>query len=156
MESEIQTLNPVFLLVELIAEILLRLQVKYLLKFNVLMFDSHENNLMDCSVSSLFYDHVTRIIDLDYPAKISYESIKLVGSVNGVICVAIKEKDLNKLSSSETGFFYMNGFGYNALHNDYKVMVIYKNVGDDNLHYNVGKIYSLNNNSWKRLYDLQM
>ncbi|WMV37479.1 hypothetical protein MTR67_030864 [Solanum verrucosum] len=111
------------LLGELITEILLKLQVKHLLKFNcvskfllglicslefvkihlrrsanektchrhMLKFDSPENNLKDCSVNSLFYDHVTRTIDVDYLPKVSYESIKFVGSVNVLICVAIEE-----------------------------------------------------------------
>ncbi|KAG5620686.1 hypothetical protein H5410_005904 [Solanum commersonii] len=71
-------------------------------------------------------------IDLDYYAKISYESIKLVGSFNELICVAIEEKtcfsgirQLRSLtfSSSETDFFYMYDFGYDELHNDYKAML---------------------------------
>uniref|UniRef100_M1DX73 F-box domain-containing protein n=1 Tax=Solanum tuberosum TaxID=4113 RepID=M1DX73_SOLTU len=54
----------------------------------MLRFDSPENILKDCYVNSLFYDHVTRTIDVDYLPKISYESIKFVGSV------AIEENDV--------------------------------------------------------------
>ncbi|KAH0709555.1 hypothetical protein KY284_010982 [Solanum tuberosum] len=132
----------------------------------ILGFDPPENNLKDCSLDSLLYDHVTRAIDLDYPPKKSYESIKVVGSINGVICVAIEQKDLflwnpsirklKKLPSSRTGSFYMYGFGYDELHDDYKVVDITLNVGDDNSCYNVGKIYSLNNKSWKHLDDLHI
>ncbi|XP_049406056.1 F-box/kelch-repeat protein At3g23880-like [Solanum stenotomum] len=132
----------------------------------ILGFGPPENNLKDCSVNSLFYDNVTRAIDLDYPPKKSYQSIKVVGSVNGVICVAIEQKDLfmwnpsirklKKMPSSRTGSFYMYGFGYDELHDDYKVVDITLNVGDDNSYYNVGKMYSLNNNSWKHLDDLQI
>ena len=32
----------------------------------------------------------------------------------------------------------MYGFWYDELHNDYKLMVIYKNMGDKNSPYNVG------------------
>ncbi|KAG5588568.1 hypothetical protein H5410_049002 [Solanum commersonii] len=75
------------LLGELSTEILLRLQVKHLLKFKCV-------SKSDCSINYLFYDHVTWTIDVDYLPKISYESIKFVGSVNGLICVAIEEKNV--------------------------------------------------------------
>ncbi|XP_049387368.1 F-box/kelch-repeat protein At3g23880-like [Solanum stenotomum] len=182
---------------ELITEILLRLQVKHLLKFKcvskfwlglicspefvkihlrrsandktchrlMLTFDSPKKNLKDCFVNSLFYDYVTKTIDVDYLPKIFYESIKFVGSVNGLICVVIEEKDvflwnpsirkLKKLPSSGTDSFYMYGFGYDELHDDHKVMVTTRIVDDDNSGYNVGKIYSLNSNSWKHLDDIR-
>ncbi|KAK4732769.1 hypothetical protein R3W88_025757 [Solanum pinnatisectum] len=91
--------------------------------------------------------------------------LQFVGSVNGLICVAIEEKDvflwnpsirnLKKLPSSGTDSFYTYGFGYDELHDDYTVVVIMRIVGDDNSGYNVGKIYSLNSISWKCLDDIQ-
>ncbi|WMV48253.1 hypothetical protein MTR67_041638 [Solanum verrucosum] len=59
----------------------------------MLGFDLPENYLKNCSISSLLFDHVTMTINLDYPPKESHQSIKIVGSINGLICVAIKEKD---------------------------------------------------------------
>ncbi|KAG5594931.1 hypothetical protein H5410_036163, partial [Solanum commersonii] len=94
----------------------------------MLKFDSPKNNLKDCSVNSIFYDHVIRTIDVDYLPKISYETIK----------------KLKKLPSFGIDCFYMYGFVYDELHDDYEVVVITRTVGDDNSRYNVGQIYSLN------------
>ncbi|KAH0650251.1 hypothetical protein KY284_030163 [Solanum tuberosum] len=159
------------LLGELIIEILLRLQVKHLLKFKsanektchrlVMKFDSPENNLKDCSVNSLFYDHVTRTIDVDYLPKISYESTKFVGSVNVLICIAIEEtnvfiwnpsiRKLKKLPSSGINCFYMYGFGYDELHDDYEVVVITRIVGmlvNGKLHWAITNKVSINYKDW--------
>ncbi|PHU05607.1 hypothetical protein BC332_26429 [Capsicum chinense] len=48
-------------------------------------------------------------------------------------------------------FLYMYGFGYDELNADCKVVCLTQKVYDDDSRYNVDKIYSLNNNSWKRL-----
>ncbi|KAM3249614.1 F-box/kelch-repeat protein like [Capsicum annuum] len=89
-----------------------------------------------------------------------------VGSANGLICVLSDYKNLSlwnpsirklkKLPSARTGYLYMYGFGYDELNEDYKVVSLTQKVYDDDSRYNVGKIYSLNNNSWKRLDDFQI
>ncbi|XP_055814316.1 F-box/kelch-repeat protein At3g23880-like [Solanum dulcamara] len=131
----------------------------------MLGFDRPENNLKGCSVSSLLYDHVTRAIDLDYPPKKSHQTIKIVGSVNGLICVAIEEKDLfiwnpsirklTKLPAYRTDCFFSYGFGYDELHDDYKVVGITRSARHIDSPSDVSKIYSLNNNSWSCLDDFQ-
>uniref|UniRef100_M1D3E7 F-box n=1 Tax=Solanum tuberosum TaxID=4113 RepID=M1D3E7_SOLTU len=131
----------------------------------MLGFDLPENNLKDCSVSSLLSDHVTTTIDLDYPPKESHQSTKIVGSVNGLICVAIEKKDLflwnpsirklKKLPDSETSYVFSYDFEYDELHDDYKVVGITRSVHDIYSHSDVDKIYSLNNNSWSCLDDFQ-
>ncbi|CAN4120765.1 unnamed protein product [Withania somnifera] len=116
--------------------------------------------LKDCSVSSLLNDHVTRAVDLDCPMEKSQnQSIGVVGSVNGLICLSIAEKDLflwnpsirkfKKLPPSLTGIFYAYGFGYDELHDDYKVVGITQDLSNDGSRHNVCKIYSLMNNSWE-------
>ncbi|KAK4732784.1 hypothetical protein R3W88_025772 [Solanum pinnatisectum] len=93
----------------------------------MLGFDLPENNLKDRSVSSLLSDHVTTTIDLDYPPKESHQSIKTVGSVNGLICNPSIMK-LKKLPDSETSYVFSYGFEYDELHDDYKVVGITRSV----------------------------
>ncbi|KAM3249636.1 hypothetical protein P3L10_011406 [Capsicum annuum] len=170
--TSVQDLSSEFpvLLADLISEILFKLPLKSLLKFKsvskswlglissdnkyytrhrfMLGFDPRKY-IKDCSVSSLLYDLVTRAIDLDFPPNKSNESsIKAVGSSNG---------KFKKLPSPRIGFLYMYGFGYDELNDDYyKVVCLTQKVYDDDSHYNVGKIYSLKNNSWKRLDDFRI
>ncbi|KAG5588547.1 hypothetical protein H5410_048981 [Solanum commersonii] len=103
----------------------------------MLGFNLPENYLKDCSISS----------------------------INGLICVAIEEKDLflwnpsirklKKLPDYETSYVFSYGFEYDELHDDYKVVGIIRSVRDIYSHSDVGKIYSLNNNSWSCLDDFQ-
>ncbi|KAM3327088.1 hypothetical protein P3S67_002214 [Capsicum chacoense] len=141
---------------------------KYYARIRFMLGFDPRKYIKDCSISSLLYDHVTRAIDLDFPLNKSNESsIKAVGSANGLICVVISYSDLflwnpsirkfKKLPSPRIGFLYMYGFGYDELNDDYyKVVCLTQKVYDDDSHYNVGKIYSLKNNSWKRLDDFRI
>ncbi|PHT36737.1 hypothetical protein CQW23_24437 [Capsicum baccatum] len=101
-------------------------------------------------------------IDFDFPPnKSNKSSIKAVGSANGLICVVLGYSDLflwnpsirkfKKLPSPRIVFLYMYGFGYDELNDDYKVVCLTQKVYDDDSRYNVDKIYSLKNNSWKCL-----
>ncbi|PHT85374.1 hypothetical protein T459_07480 [Capsicum annuum] len=78
--------------------------------------------------------NVTEAFDLDYPMKIPHKSVWIVGSVNGLICLAIEENDLfiwnpsirkfKKLPDSRPmlrcGYYFMYGFGYDKVYDDYK------------------------------------
>ncbi|XP_015160574.1 F-box/kelch-repeat protein At3g23880-like [Solanum tuberosum] len=120
----------------------------------MLGFDLPENNLKDCSVSSLLSDHVTTTIDLDYPPKESHQSTKIVGSVNGLICVAIEKKDLflwnpsirklKKLPDSETSYVFSYDFEYDELHDDYKPGMFV----NGKLHWAITTKRFSNNNYW--------
>ncbi|PHT71081.1 hypothetical protein T459_26185 [Capsicum annuum] len=157
---------------DLISEILFKLPVKSHLKFKSVskswlglisspkFVKSHINISSDNN--SLLYDHVTKAIDFDFPPnKSNKSSIKAVGSANGLIYVVLGHSDLflwnpsirkfKKLPSPRIVFLYMYGFGYDELNADYKVVCLTQKVYDDDSRYNVDKIYSLNNNSWKRL-----
>ncbi|PHT39264.1 hypothetical protein CQW23_22837 [Capsicum baccatum] len=140
---------------------------KYYTRHRFMLGFDPRKYIKDCSVSSLLYDHVTRAIDLDFPLNKSNESsIKAVGSANGLICVVISYSDLflwnpsirkfKKLPSPRIGFLYMYRFGYELNDDYYKVVCLTQKVYDDDSHYNVGKIYSLKNNSWKRLDDFRI
>ncbi|OIT23019.1 f-boxkelch-repeat protein [Nicotiana attenuata] len=119
-------------------------------------------NIKDCSLSSLFNESVIEAFDLDYPTKSngSYKrfpnSDRIVGSVNGLICLAMEDYDLvvwnpsirkyKKLPDSRprlermTYDFHRYGFGYDEFHDDYKVVGIFTCGSLDQVEF---KIYSL-------------
>ncbi|XP_055811994.1 F-box/kelch-repeat protein At3g23880-like [Solanum dulcamara] len=121
-------------------------------------------SLKDCSLSTFLYDSITRTFDLDYPMKNSCRFVAIVGSVNGLICLRIEEKDLviwnpsirkfKKLPDSlgtisTTHFHYMYGFDYDELADDYKVVRGLRNFSSNNSCYIEVQMYSLNSDSWR-------
>ncbi|MCD7453240.1 hypothetical protein HAX54_020280 [Datura stramonium] len=121
-------------------------------------------NLKDCSVSDLLYEGVTRAFDLDYPMKNPCNFVEIVGSVNGLICLAIEGKNLFIWNPSFRKFkklpdfiavvsmcdsYYMYGFGYDELDDDYKVVRGLRNLSYNNSCYIDFQIYSLNSDPWR-------
>ncbi|XP_059291384.1 F-box/kelch-repeat protein At3g06240-like [Lycium ferocissimum] len=187
--------NPI-LPQELITAILVRLPVKSLLQFKCVSKDwfslisspsfirthlsfsvkncTHHRFLLisgrhiikHCSFSSLFNESSIKALDLDYTMKTPYNSVHIVGSVNGLICFLIglnglvlwdpstrKFKQVVTLMSIRKYFLVKvkYGFGYDEVHDDYKVVSIFiesKNRYDAN-------IYSLKSDSWRTLDDFQ-
>ncbi|XP_060216335.1 F-box/kelch-repeat protein At3g23880-like [Lycium barbarum] len=130
-------------------------------------------NLKNVSLSSLLYvDSVSEIIDSDYPMKYPYIparrhiAVQIMGSVNGLICLAIEKENfffwnpsLRKFKNFPTAklklpagssYKLMYGFGYDEIHDDCKVVVGWKTF--HSYHFEV-KIYSLNNDSWRSVDD---
>ncbi|XP_059277162.1 F-box/kelch-repeat protein At3g23880-like [Lycium ferocissimum] len=124
---------------------------------------SYKDSLKYCSISSL--DSVTEVFDLDFPLNKNSESVSIVGSVNGLICLTIKERDnflwnpsirkFKKLpysgSSLRSRYFSMYGFGYDELHDDYKVV----GIRTKNNRWHHVQIYSLNSHCWRSTDDFQ-
>ncbi|XP_059295863.1 F-box/kelch-repeat protein At3g23880-like [Lycium ferocissimum] len=132
----------------------------------VLKVNSPEFNLKDCSLNSLLYDPVTEAFDLGYPMKNPRKplrSIRIVGSVNGLICLVIGVNDFflwnpsirkfKKLPDPTDGFYIMYGFGYDEFHDDYKVVAICNNLRYNGSHHVEVKIYSLKSDSWTSTYE---
>ncbi|XP_019256262.1 PREDICTED: F-box/kelch-repeat protein At3g23880-like [Nicotiana attenuata] len=53
------------------------------------------------------------------------------------------------------GYYFMFGFGYDVLHDDYKVVGIYRNLSYKGLHNVEIKLYSLDSDSWRSIDDFQ-
>ncbi|KAK4357343.1 hypothetical protein RND71_022953 [Anisodus tanguticus] len=53
------------------------------------------------------------------------------------------------LPDPRDGYYVMYGFGYDELHDDYKVMVICNNLSHDGSHFIEVNIYSLKSDSWR-------
>ncbi|XP_059309931.1 F-box/kelch-repeat protein At3g23880-like [Lycium ferocissimum] len=75
---------------ELITEILVRLPMKSLLKFRFVSVYKSQDYLKNCSLN----DSVTEEYDLDYPTNDARQNVLVVGTVNGLICLAIGSTDL--------------------------------------------------------------
>ncbi|CAN4090921.1 unnamed protein product [Withania somnifera] len=133
----------------------------------MLSFVQPEYNLKECNVGCLLYGDVTEAFDLDYPMKNPHKSVWIVGSVNGLICLAIEENDLFIWNPSirkfkklpdlrpmlRCGYYFMYGFGYDEVHDDYKVVGIFCIFGSGGS-YNVEvKIYGLKRDFWRNVDD---
>ncbi|CAN4120784.1 unnamed protein product [Withania somnifera] len=132
----------------------------------ILRFDPPYYSLQDCSFSSLLNDSVTEAFDMDYPMKISKKLtslvISIVGSVDGLVCLAIEEKCLcvwnpsirkiKKLcdcrAMTEVKSCFMYGFGYDEIHDDYKVVAGYRCSGLVKV-----DMYSVDSGSWRSIDD---
>ncbi|KAL1568509.1 hypothetical protein AAHA92_00119 [Salvia divinorum] len=124
-------------------------------------------NLKQCSVNSLMCEPLVVAPDVDYPNKTPHSAVWVVGSCNGIICLAIDEKDVflwnpatrkskqlpPAVVEMNPGFYYSWGFGYSESEGDYKVVGLFCDYGDGGLRESVVKIYSLRANSWKRIGD---
>ncbi|XP_060203723.1 F-box/kelch-repeat protein At3g23880-like [Lycium barbarum] len=124
-------------------------------------------HLMDFSLSTLLYDSVTRAFDLDYPMKGPHKSFDVVGSVNGLVCFTFDQKDLFLWNPSIRKFkklpdfipklnfrsCVMYGFGYDEVHDDYKVVAVSRTSSYDISHQVEVKIYSVNSDSWRSTHD---
>ncbi|KAL3636148.1 hypothetical protein CASFOL_020695 [Castilleja foliolosa] len=122
-------------------------------------------DLIHCSVQSLMFADLTVAHNIDYPKKNPHCAVWIVGSCNGLLCIAIDESDMYLWNPTtratrklppvavklRQGFYYIWGFGYDELSDDYKVVGIFCVFGNEGLYESVVKIYSLKADSWKSI-----
>ncbi|XP_073287018.1 F-box/kelch-repeat protein At3g23880-like isoform X1 [Primulina huaijiensis] len=138
--------------------------------YRIMSTISHPNfDLRHCSVISLMQEPSTDACSIDYPKKHPKKAVWVVGSCNGLICLAINEKDLFFWNPStrkskklppvnvniKRGFYNIYGFGYNECDDDYKVVGIFCVFGNAGAYESMVKIYSSKINSWKRMEDFK-
>ncbi|CAI9091170.1 OLC1v1026124C1 [Oldenlandia corymbosa var. corymbosa] len=111
---------------------------------------------------------ILEVTDIDYPMKSPDKSFWTVGACNGLVCVTVDEKYLflwNPCTKKfknlpdidvelKHGFYMMYGFGYDELHDDYKVVRIFCSFVGVAFETEVN-LYSLKNNSWSRIGDFK-
>ncbi|KAF3630484.1 putative 60S ribosomal protein L13a-4-like [Capsicum annuum] len=122
------------------------------------------------SLPKLPQELITAILtfDLDYPVKQPKRIVRVLGSVNGFNFYRIwfnslvlwnpstgKYKQLPDLMPTQmvtTGYCFNYGFGYDEVHNDYKIVALFREISK---HCVDAKIYSLKSDSWRILDDAQ-
>nr|XP_016475494.1 PREDICTED: F-box/kelch-repeat protein At3g23880-like [Nicotiana tabacum] len=123
--------------------------------------------LKDCTLSNVLDDSVIGAFDLDYPMKNPHKSVEIVGSVNGLICPTIEQEDLFLWNPSirkfkklpdftaklRLGYCIMYGIGYDEVHDDYKLVCVFRNSSYNISHYVEVNVYSLNSDSWTSIND---
>ncbi|KAG5593422.1 hypothetical protein H5410_043936 [Solanum commersonii] len=119
-------------------------------------------NFKECLFRSLFNDSVTEAFDLKYPIEDNSKLIDILGSCNGLIllmgyiaCLLLwnpttrMHKKLPNPRPRWKNYYDDYGFGYDELHDDYKVVGIFYISGRS--HGNEVKIYSLKSDSWTNI-----
>ncbi|OIT31749.1 f-boxkelch-repeat protein, partial [Nicotiana attenuata] len=123
--------------------------------------------LKQWSLKSLLYESAMETSTLYYPMKIPKRSFRIVGSVNGLICLADSSKDLvlwnpsikkyKKLPDFNTNSWDVNrfiyDFGYDEFRDDYKVVGCFYYDCSNSSNVEV-EIYSLKSDSWKSIRSL--
>ncbi|PIN16736.1 hypothetical protein CDL12_10611 [Handroanthus impetiginosus] len=123
--------------------------------------EGNKYDIQHCSLHPLFPERVTYASYGDFPVDESVDSLRLLGSCNGLVCISINETkyflwnpstreskklpdfDLKILSHSH---IIEDGFGFEESSGDYKVYAAsYDQLQD------IAKIYSLKQNSWTRI-----
>ncbi|KAI3469292.1 hypothetical protein Pfo_025955 [Paulownia fortunei] len=120
-------------------------------------------NLKQCSVQSLLYEPIIDAFDTDYSVHFSRNLVWVVGSCDGLICLAIDKKDLILWNPSTRickklpdfgvkinfGSYFAYGLGFDKSSDDYKVVGFFNSSRD--LFEVIVKVYSLKSDQWKRI-----
>ncbi|THG05611.1 F-box/kelch-repeat protein At3g23880-like [Camellia sinensis] len=187
-KKTLKTSNPVSdssnpLPQELIFEILSRLPVKFVLQFRCVckswcslishpqFVKTHLNitsirpqiDLNSCSIDSILCKQFDTVAGLDnYPSKIHHSLYRVVGSCNGLVCVAIKDdavflwnpstRKSNRLPKIKllSCYFVSFGFGYDESIDDYKLVGMFC-LGSQVSYRTEVNVYSVRTNSWRRI-----
>ncbi|KAG8366518.1 hypothetical protein BUALT_Bualt17G0088500 [Buddleja alternifolia] len=139
-------------------------------KYRIMFTVSYPHfGLKQCSINSLMFKPSSDVFDVNYPKESPHRAVWVVGSCNGLICIAINEKQLflwnpatrvsTKLPTVNVklnpGFYNLYGFGYDECADDYKVLGIFVEYGIGREFKSIVKMYSLKSNSWKRIGNFQ-
>ncbi|KAI8000265.1 F-box protein CPR1 [Camellia lanceoleosa] len=128
--------------------------------------------LRDCYISSVNFNSLDNVIELDHPLKCPEFGTEVLGSCDGLICLYNGEEDVciwnpstrkhRNLPSTPIEFpdyftscqYIIYGFGYDSLTDDYKLVRMIQFYGDDWDSFDSEvKVYSLKSNSWRRIQD---
>ncbi|KAJ0818342.1 putative F-box domain-containing protein [Helianthus annuus] len=122
-------------------------------------------NLKSSSLYHVLYNHSVDALELDYPLKHPRKSVWIVGSCNGLLCIAIEEDTLfiwnpSTRNSSRLpycgrkalpGCYVLYGFGYQESTDDYRVVEISCVFKDRAKYSTLVRIYSLKYGNWKKI-----
>ncbi|KAG8380414.1 hypothetical protein BUALT_Bualt06G0012900 [Buddleja alternifolia] len=133
-------------------------------------YRSYDRKLQYCSLHSLLHERAIHAVDFDYPITDSNQSVSVVGSCNGLVCLLInrnnfilwnpsmrKSRKLPDVLDAELKpefDFYVKkyGFGFANSDDDYKVLGVLCIINRKTaIPEHITKLYSLKSNSWKRI-----
>ncbi|XP_076891824.1 F-box/kelch-repeat protein At3g23880-like [Bidens hawaiensis] len=117
-----------------------------------------------CHLHHVLYDNnsINNALDLDYPFKHLSKLVSVVGSCNGLVCIAVYRSALfiwnpstrksHRLPPSDyekhIGLFALHGFGYQQSTGDYKVVEIFPKLKSRET---LVRIYSSKDGNWKEM-----
>nr|XP_043640119.1 F-box/kelch-repeat protein At3g23880-like [Erigeron canadensis] len=125
-------------------------------------------NLKTCPLYDVVCHHKSNnVLEVDYPLKHPRKSVWIVGSCNGLLCIAIEEDTLflwnpstrksNQLPhcgfKARQGGYALYGFGYDESTDDYKVVGISCVFRSGHKYDTKVKIFSMKAGNWKKLGD---
>ncbi|GMI96162.1 hypothetical protein like AT3G23880 [Hibiscus trionum] len=140
-------------------------------KKRVLMKTSSTQNPDRCSIKSFNLsdtneDSIVNTTEFEYPSTEVSRNDMIVGSCNGLICIAVREykfflvnpalRVFKKLPSLCIEVYTVYGFGFVASEDDYKVVRVfcYSNKTVEDGYMGLVTVYSLRDNYWRRIDDM--
>ncbi|XP_076891860.1 F-box/kelch-repeat protein At3g23880-like [Bidens hawaiensis] len=133
----------------------------------LLIVRTKERLFKTCNLHDVLYDNsINRDLELDYPYKHNLNYFWVVGSCNGLLCMAIEKEVLIIWNPSTrkscilpppTGYrkleigYVRYGFGYQESTDDYKVVELSRRFEDITKWKTMVRIYSLKNGNWKEI-----
>ncbi|KAB2067220.1 hypothetical protein ERO13_A09G200800v2 [Gossypium hirsutum] len=127
------------------------------------------SSIKSCSLKSIFEDPNVNTSEIEYPSKKASRYDWIVGSCNGLICIAIREDTVLLLNPTlrvskrlpdlgfkkRRGCYTVYGFGFDASVDDYKVVRVfcYQSKGFEDGYESIVRVYSMRTNCWRRIQD---
>ncbi|KAL4283568.1 hypothetical protein GQ457_16G027240 [Hibiscus cannabinus] len=126
-------------------------------------------SIKSCSLNSIFHDPVVTTTEIEYPSKKDSRCDWVVGSCNGLICIAIRQDTVILLNPTlrvskrlpdlgfkkRRGCYTVYGLGFDASVDDYKVVRVfcYQSKGFEDGYESIVRVYSSRTNCWRRIQD---
>ncbi|XVE58619.1 hypothetical protein DITRI_Ditri04bG0184000 [Diplodiscus trichospermus] len=126
-------------------------------------------SIKSCSLKAIYEDPIVNSTEIEYPSKNASRFDWIVGSCNGLICIAVRQDTVFLLNPTlrvfrrlpELGFkkrrgcYTVYGFGFDASVDDYKVVRVfcYQRKGFEDGYDSIVRVYSLKTNFWRRIQD---
>ncbi|CAI0374067.1 unnamed protein product [Linum tenue] len=128
--------------------------------------------LRDGSLRSLDFQSLDGLVKLNHPLDTPFFGTEILGCCNGLLALYNSEEEIviwnpitrehRRLPETELEYppenmffdFIVYGFGYDSVHDDYKLVRLVQFPGFRNRPcFSVAKVYSLRENSWRRIRD---
>ncbi|KAH6808613.1 hypothetical protein C2S51_026396 [Perilla frutescens var. frutescens] len=120
-------------------------------------------NIKQCSVNSILHEPFSEAFDLSYSAQSEINSVRVVGSCDGLICLFTDRKDLvlwnpttricKKLPNFDVKInvrgYFSYGLGYDRSSDDYRVVACFNSKRY--LSEVIVQVYSLRSDQWRRI-----